>query len=158
MPTSDALDAKSLKSVLLDAIEEYKLTKRVVAQCYDGATSMSGSKGGVQRLIQNELGRVVPYVHCFNHRYHLGIVALVGRITSLGSFFHQIGLLHKFCKKFKVDRMHEGTSLKRVFVTRWSAHYDSTCAIIGYYKHIIATLSTIVNGDRMFETEDVGLL
>ena len=70
MLSSDALDAKSLKSVLLDTIEEYKLTERVVAQCYDGATSMSGSKGGVQRL-QNELGRVIPYVHCFNHRYHL---------------------------------------------------------------------------------------
>ena len=39
MPSSDALDAKSLKSVPLDTIEEYKLTERVVAQCYDGATS-----------------------------------------------------------------------------------------------------------------------
>ena len=47
MLSSDALDAKSLKSVLLDTIEEYKLTERVVAQCYDGATSMSESKGGV---------------------------------------------------------------------------------------------------------------
>ena len=78
MLSSDALDAKSLKSVLLDTIEEYKLTERVVAQCYDGAISMSGSKGGVQRLIQNELGRVIPYVHCFNYRYHLLIVALIG--------------------------------------------------------------------------------
>ena len=83
MPSSDALDAKSLKSVLLDTIEENKLTERVVAQCYDGATNMSGSKGGVQRLIQNELGRVIPYVHCFNPQYHLVIVALIGRITFL---------------------------------------------------------------------------
>ena len=111
MPSSDALDAKSLKSVLLDTIEEYKLTERVVAQCYDGATSMSGSKGGVERLIQNELGRVIPYVHCFNHRYHLVIVALIGRITFLGSFFDEIRLLYKFFKKFKIDRMNEGTSL-----------------------------------------------
>ena len=155
MPSSDALDTKSLKSVLLDTIEEYKLTERVVAQCYDGATSMSGSKDGVPRLIQNELGRVIPYAHCFNHRYHLVIVALIGRITFLRSFFDQIGLLYEFFKKFKVDRMCEGTSFKRVFDTRWSAHYDSTCAIIGNYKHIIATLSTIVDGDRMFETEDV---
>ena len=38
---------------------------------------------------------------------------------------------------------------------RWSAHYDFTCAIIGKYKHITAALSTIVNGARMSETEDV---
>ena len=87
MPSSDALDAKSLKSVLPDTIEEHKLTDRVVAQCYDDATSMSGSKGGVQRLIQNELGRVIPYGNCFNHRYHLVIVALIGRVTFLGIFF-----------------------------------------------------------------------
>ena len=49
--------------------------------------------------------------------------------------------------------MCEGTSLKRVLDTRWSAHYDSTCAIIGNYKHIIAALSTIVNGDKMFGKE-----
>ena len=36
-----------MKSVLLDTIEEYKLTERLVALCYDGATSMSGSEGGV---------------------------------------------------------------------------------------------------------------
>ena len=64
--------------MLLDTIEENKLKECVVAQCYDGATSMSGSKGDVQRLIQNELGRVIPYEHCFNHRYHLVIVALIG--------------------------------------------------------------------------------
>ena len=51
--------------------------------------------------------------------------------------------------------MYEGTTLKRVLDTRWSAHCDSTCAITGNYKHIIAALSTIVNGDRRFETEDV---
>ena len=30
-----------------------------------------------------------------------------------------------------------------------------TCAVIGNYKHATAALSTIVNGDGMFETEDV---
>ena len=55
---------------------------------------MSGSKGGVQRLIQNESERVIPYVHCFNHQYHLVIVALIGRITFLGSFFDQIEFIH----------------------------------------------------------------
>ena len=82
-------------------------------------------------------------------------MVLIGRITFLGSFFDQIGLLYKFFKKFKVNRMYDETSLKRVLDTRWSAHYDSACAIIGHYKHIIAAQSTIVNGDRMFETEDV---
>ena len=50
IPSSNALDAKSLKSVLLDTIEECKLTERVVAQCHEGATSMSGSKVGFSDL------------------------------------------------------------------------------------------------------------
>ena len=69
----------------------------------------------VQRLIQNELEKVIPHVP-------VKVIPHVPVPISSSycgvdwtnyffeKFFDQIGLLRKFFKQFKVDRMYEGTS------------------------------------------------
>ena len=42
----------------------------IVSQCYDGASVISGIRGGVQALLQEKLDRYVPYIHS-NHQLHL---------------------------------------------------------------------------------------
>jgi hypothetical protein len=37
----------------------------------------SRHKGGVQALLQQRLHRVIPYVHCCNHRLHLVLVKAI---------------------------------------------------------------------------------
>lgn len=46
----------------------------LVSKCYDGASVMSGLRGGVQALLQNKVGKDIPYVHCYNHQLHLAVV------------------------------------------------------------------------------------
>ncbi|KAH0816091.1 hypothetical protein GEV33_006700 [Tenebrio molitor] len=59
--TTKELDAKNFTDLTLDIMEKNNLdTSRLLSQCYDGASVMSGKRGGVAALIQKKLKRNVP--------------------------------------------------------------------------------------------------
>lgn len=63
--TTKELDAKSNAELILGKIKKCGLNmNNILSQCYDGANVMSGNNAGVQRIIQNILKRLIPYVHC----------------------------------------------------------------------------------------------
>jgi len=64
MATTQHFDAMSLTKLILSQLKDKGLsTDKILSQCYDGASVMSGTHGGVQKLLQDELQREVPYVH-----------------------------------------------------------------------------------------------
>lgn len=81
----------------LKVLNEYGLdTSKILSQCYDGAAVMSGHKGGVQALLQKRLNRVIPYVHCCNHRLHLVLVKAIKEISAIKQYFDQYSMLYMF--------------------------------------------------------------
>lgn len=62
----------------------------VFSQCYDGASVMSGKDGGVQKLIQDDLKRKVPYFHCLNHQFHLVVIKAIESVQIVKQFFDQV--------------------------------------------------------------------
>jgi len=70
----ESLRAQSIANDLLRVLETTVGTSRLVAQSYDGASVMSGCKGGVQKLVSDAVGRHVIYIHCFAHRLHLVVL------------------------------------------------------------------------------------
>lgn len=53
----------------LDLLKSLNIsTDYMLSQCYDGASVMSGTKDGVEALIQKKLNITIPYVHCYNHQ------------------------------------------------------------------------------------------
>ena len=58
----------------------------LVSNTFDGASVMSGFKGGVQAHIQNYCERNVVYVHCANHRIHLVVMAILKSVPQLRIF------------------------------------------------------------------------
>ena len=88
MPEVQKLDASALATLLLKTLCDTGVkVNNIVSQCYDGANVMSGNKGGVQRLVQNELKREVPYVHCYNHRLHPVVIDIATRISDIRIYF-----------------------------------------------------------------------
>ncbi|CAB4019496.1 Hypothetical predicted protein, partial [Paramuricea clavata] len=55
----------------------------LVSNTFDGASVMSGTKGGLQQLIQEHCGRNIPYIHCLNHRLGLVIRDTLSNILEL---------------------------------------------------------------------------
>lgn len=47
---------------------------------------MCGEHAGVQKLIEEHYERMIPYVHCYNHRLHLMVVAVVQNV-NLANYF-----------------------------------------------------------------------
>jgi len=63
-------DAKSISERMLSILYEIDLRK-LLAQCYDGASVMSGKHGGAQALISQYVKRDVPYIQYFRHQLNL---------------------------------------------------------------------------------------
>ncbi|KAL0151861.1 hypothetical protein M9458_052862, partial [Cirrhinus mrigala] len=102
---------------------------KILSQCYDGASVMSG-RGGMQKLIQNKLNREVPYIHCFNHQLHLVIVHAVSSESAVEDFFDVCNALYKFLRKPTVAAQYKGQKLKRLLDQRWTGHLDTVSVVL----------------------------
>ena len=72
MYSLSAADAKSIVSVLLDALLRFQIPlSKVRGQCYDGCSTMAGAKSGVATQIAEKEPRAV-FTHCFGHALNLG--------------------------------------------------------------------------------------
>ena len=115
MATTKQCDAKSLTQLVLAQLRDIGLnTAKVLSQCYDGASVMSGVHGGMQKIVQEELQREVPYVHCFNHQLHLVVVHAMSSDFALENFFSVCTSLYKYFKKPTVAAVYTGEKLKRL--------------------------------------------
>ena len=57
-------------------------------QGYDGASVMSGVRGGVQKLIKDMCESPVPFVHCVSHNLNLVINDAVEGVAHNEKFFN----------------------------------------------------------------------
>ena len=157
MPETQELDAASLAKVLLKTLHDAGINiDYIMSQCYDGASVMRGDKGGVQCLIQNEIGCEIPYVHCFNHRLHLVVVNVVTRINAIKQYFDHVSLIYSFFQKIKAAEIYKGSSIKRVLDTRWNDQLSAIVAILSNYAEIADALQKIGSNQlNQFDGETV---
>lgn len=156
---TDDLTAAGLLNVITSTIETLQIKKeKIISQCYDGANTMSGCDGGLQKLLEKHYNRPIPYVHCFNHRLHLVVEYLVKNVNACRLFFGEVRMLHDFFSRFKVKREYSGTNIPRLMETRWTGHLDAIQSIRKNYQEIIVTLKKIKEDkDKNFEAVDVAL-
>ena len=63
------LDAKALAEKIVARLQVLGLdVKQCIAQCYDGASVMSGQVSGVQQRLREIVGNGCVYIHCHAHR------------------------------------------------------------------------------------------
>lgn len=156
---ADDISASGIKTLITNRIESYGIDQRkIISQCYDGAAVMSGHRGGVQKLLQQHYNRVIPYVHCFNHRLHLVVVAVISENNACRLFIGQVRLFHNFFRRFKVRKEYGGTNIPQLIEQRWSGHLKAIQSIHKNYDELIKTLLQIKEGNsRCFDSEDLAL-
>lgn len=156
---ADDITAKGITDLIIDQITKHDIvTDKIICQCYDGASVMSGKHGGVQALVQEFLNKKVPYVHCFNHRLHLVVIAVATEVESCRLFFDQVRLLHKFFNRFKIRREYEGTNIPRLIETRWSGHLKAIQSIVKNYDELLNALIKIKNENGInLDADDIAL-
>ncbi len=153
MTTTEKGDAQTLTNTIITELEKNGLsTSKILSQVYDGASLMSGKNGGVQKILQDKLGRVIPYVHCFNHQLHLVVVHAISTEPAVEDFFNVCNLLYKFIKKPTVAVLYGGQQLKRLLEQRWTGHLQTVKTILNSFQDITELLA-VINGNRRYETE-----
>ena len=147
----EQFDAQYIAGTIIQALKEADLNLDfLLAQCYDGASVMSGKHAGVQKRICNEVNRDVPYVHCFNHQLHLIVVHLCEKVDIIRNFFHTCQMLNDFFGRPKVRALYQksgATALARLMEQRWSGHLKTVKSILDNFDDIISILDSFSGSD-----------
>ena len=162
LETSDKLDARSMCDTILTSVSSSGLQpSHILAQCYDGASVMSGKHGGVQKLVSKAVGKYVPYVHCFNHQLHLVVIHAISMQPEFQQYFDVCDTLYNFLRRPTLSRLYEGNKLKRLLDQRWSGHFATTTAMLDNYTAVVDVLEVCGesgNCDAATSIEACGLL
>lgn len=155
----DDLKAEPMADLIVDTLLSIGLdVKKILSQCYDGANVMSGEQGGIQRFLQNKLNRLIPYVHCFNHRLHLVVIAAIDEVNVVSLFFGEIKMLYNFFSRHKVKQLYDGTSISKLIDTRWSGHKRAVDSVYKNYGEILEALKKVkLRTSHNFDGEDVAI-
>ncbi|XP_066963405.1 zinc finger MYM-type protein 1-like [Macrobrachium rosenbergii] len=141
--------------------------KNCVGQTYDGASVMSGTNSGVQRLFREEAGLEATYIHCYNHRLNLVIVDVVKSVKIVDQFFGLLESIYVFIssavlhelflqKQNKLFPDKQPQKLKKFSDTRWACQYAACKVMLPKLPAIFQTLEEVANGKRA--TDAAGLL
>ncbi|XP_025193424.1 zinc finger MYM-type protein 1-like [Melanaphis sacchari] len=152
-------DADSLSKAILKIVSENKLDiNRCVAQCYDGASVMSGSFTGVQKRIADIVPQAI-FIHCYAHRLNLCLLNSIQDIRSVVNFFDTIQGIYTYLMnsqtryelftKIQKDKKIKVLHLERLVETRWSYWYTSLQKIKQRYSEIKEVLTILtLQGDQ----------
>lgn len=157
--TTEDTDAEAFTTLTIESLYSYGIeVMRILSQCYDGASVMNGYKSGVAKRLQDVLKKIIPYIHCFNHRLHLVIIYVVKQIQAVREFFDQLQLIYTMLRKPKIRKIHEGQSMKRVIETRWTGHKNAASAMLQNYSGFVDTFKlAIKNTSKNIDGEDVSI-
>lgn len=149
----EKVDAASLADFIYNEIEQSGLIwSNCVAQCYDGASVMSGCFSGVQARLREKIPHAV-YIHCHAHRLNLVLGDCIKNTTGLSSFFSVVNTLYTFITNSntrnqlfieaqKAENL-KVLTLERPAITRWSYYYRSVSKVKLRYGSLLAVLHRV---------------
>ena len=123
-------------------------------QGYDGASTMSGAYGGVQKFIKNKQPLAV-YVHCAAHNLNLVVNDAVVAVRDAEAFFTIMQELYAYfghsIRRWDLLSSITGESavtLKKLNPTRWAGRLSSLMGIKHRYCDVMKALARIVLENR----------
>ena len=152
---TDSTDAEALLQILLNSIAKVGLTiVKLVGQCYDGASNMSGAIAGVQAKVKALQPRAI-YTHCYAHCTNLILVEATSSNQYSRNFFGVLQNLYTFLEAsphrhakleaviFQVTSKPRIKSMKKLSDTRWACRIDAILAVYENYSAILTALDEI---------------
>ncbi|CAB3979717.1 zinc finger MYM-type 1-like [Paramuricea clavata] len=127
-------------------------------QSYDYTASMSGRFNGVQKNLQDKLGKSVPYIPCLAHRSNTVIEHSCKASPIITDLFNVLEALYVFytgstkrmssledsIQSMKVD---DPLNLRNLSRTRWTARAESIKSVWISYEAMLDSLSNLEQSD-----------
>ena len=139
---------------------------KVRGQCYYGASTMSGGKSGVAKLIMDIEPRAL-YTHCYGHSINLAVndtIKTSKPIKNALATTHEITILIKFSprredifrnlKKYH-DSIHDchSAGIRLLCPTRWTVRADALASIISNFEVLLQTWEEAIDAVNDTETK-----
>ena len=91
--------AAGLMDILTECLKDLGISlDGIVSQCYDGASVMSGHRGGLQKLLSVKCERGILFIHCFCHRLHLVVTDIIENIDIICEHYSFVKSLYDCLK------------------------------------------------------------
>lgn len=156
---------------IIETLTKHKLKlSDICFQSYDYAAAMSGKFNGVQRKLQDELGRTVPYIPCLAHRTNTAVEHSCIASPIIKELFNVLEAVYVFFTGSTKRMTSLGESLSSLAVentlmlrnlskTRWVARAESIRAVWNSYDAIRTSLGNLEKvDDPNTRTSATGLL
>jgi len=142
----DSTTAESITSTILDALLHFKvpLTK-LRGQCYDGCSTMAGSRNGVAARILAMEPKAV-FTHCYGHALNLAVSDTIKKCVMLrdclDTCYELIKLIKwspkrdAMLKKLKEESHNDAPSIRTMCPTRWTVRAESLKSIVANYTNL----------------------
>ena len=151
VPLNSDLTAPTLACAIADTLSSKGINiRQCVAQCYDGASVMSGHINGVQELLREKSGTPCIYVHCYAHRVNLVLVDACHVVRAAGDLFGLLEAVHNFITasslrhdKFvslQKERQEKVMELPKLSDTRWVCKLKAVQTFNNRFVAILGTL------------------
>lgn len=154
---SENRTADALYNVLENALEPYNFREKLVAQCYDGASVMSGELNGLQAKIKST-APLALFTHCCAHRLNLVLQQGTKQIDKSRIFFCTLlGIptyFHNSPKRaFVLDQI-IGKRIPRSVETRWYTRSKILNLVATEWDNLILVFQSIID-DKTSGSESV---
>ncbi|XP_028418765.1 zinc finger MYM-type protein 1-like [Dendronephthya gigantea] len=157
---------------IIEALNKHEINlDDLCFQSYDYAASMSGRFNGVQKKIQDKLGRRIPYMPCLAHRSNTVIEHSCEASAIITELFNVLEELYVFftssTKRISSLKEHiddadidNPLQLRNLSKTRWVARAESIKAVWSTYEAILKSLTDLKerSTDGKTKTASSGLL
>ena len=140
----DNVCANDIVKALKETLGRMKLSlSNCRGQCYDGASTMSGPKKGVAKVISDEQPKAI-YTHCYGHALNLSVGDTIKHCKILKDALDIVYEVSKLIKYFpKRDMQFENLKqnlapdtpgFRVLCPTRWTVRANSLKSVIDNYK------------------------
>ena len=163
----DSIDAATVTMTITDLFQHFGLSiGRLRAQCYDGASAMSGSRSGVAKRIR-DLEPKAFFVHCYGHALNLSACGTLKQCKPLRNALettHEITKLIKYSprreaifQKIKdslpVESSGTGAGIRVLCPTHWTVRAVSLKSILDNFSVLQETWEKAVEVVKDSETK-----
>ena len=141
---TDSITAAALVAIIEDTILRMNIKlQHCRGQCYDGASTMSGAKKGVAKVIADKESRAL-FTHCYGHALNLGVGDTIKQCQLMKSALEVIAEMSKLIKrspkrdsmfqKLKSELAPDSPGFRVLCPTRWTVHAASLQSVLDNYE------------------------
>ncbi|XP_018329034.1 zinc finger MYM-type protein 1 isoform X2 [Agrilus planipennis] len=136
-----------LYNILHTILEQFNYEHKLVGQCYDGSSVMSGHLNTLQKKIKDKAPQAV-FVHCVVHHLNLVLQQSLVKILSCRLFFASVSGISSFFKDSENSSYTHNSTSPTVPKTRWSCHSKLLNVIIEDWNKLKDVFEFIVTCEQ----------